>query len=313
MVVNPRGRARARGALDAARLALRRAGYRPELMFASRVRAATGALTARLNEPGLAAVVAVGGDGTVHHVVNALMVSGRDVPLGLLPVGTGNDFARVMGLSAARPAEAVARLVGALPDVCSTKTMPRRPGRRVDVGRVDSAAGPSYFVGVFSAGFDAVVNRRADRLRWVPAGQRYNVAVLVELVRFVPRRYRMTLDGRPSRPRRYLLAACANGQYIGSGMRIAPQADVADGRFDVLTVDQLAAHRWGMVARFLTVFPRVFAGTHLTVPGVRIQRARTVRLELASGAPILAHADGEPVAALPATVTVVPQALRLLL
>lgn len=306
LVVNPRVRAAAAEVIALAWRRLHDAGWEPELFVAPDIQGAARALTARLREPRVAAVVAVGGDGTAHHVVNALVNAHDDVgaraPLGLLPVGTGNDFARVFGLTSTRSDDAIAALVSALPD----------GGRWVDLGRVASAAGTRHFVGVFSAGFDAVVNCRADRLRWVPAGQRYNLAVLVELARFRPRRYQLELEGQAARPQRYLLAACANGQYIGSGMRLAPGAQVEDGVFDVVTVDALAAHRPGMVARFLTLFPRVFAGTHLGTRGVEVRRARTVRIALADGAPFVAYADGEPVADLPATVTVVPDAVRVL-
>jgi diacylglycerol kinase (ATP) len=129
---------------------------------------------------------------------------------------------------------------------------------------------------------------------------RYNLAVLRELPVFRPIPYAVELDGRRIETRA-MLVAVANTTSFGGGMRVCPDADVADGYFDVMIVHALS------VAAFLRVFPKVYAGTHTTHPAVEIHRARRVRLE-ASG--IHSQADGESFAELPIDAEVVPGALR---
>ena len=235
---------------------------------------------------GVDTVVVVGGDGMVHLGVN--VCAGGSARLAVVAAGTGNDFARNLRLPI-RDAESSVALLA------SGRT------REVDLGRVShGVAGERWFGGVLGAGFDAVVNERARRMRW-PRGQlRYNLAVLRELPVFRPIPYAVELDGRRVETRA-MLVAVANTTSFGGGMRVCPDADVADGLFDVMIVHALS------VPAFLTVFPKVYSGTHTTHPAVEIQRARRVRLE-ASG--IHSQADGEAFAQLPIDAEVVPGALR---
>ena len=235
---------------------------------------------------GVDTVVVVGGDGMVHLGVN--VCAGGSARLAVVAAGTGNDFARNLRLPI-RDAESSVALLA------SGRT------REVDLGRVShGVAGERWFGGVLGAGFDAVVNERARRMRW-PRGQlRYDLAVLRELPVFRPIPYAVELDGRRVETRA-MLVAVANTTSFGGGMRVCPDADVADGLFDVMIVHALS------VPAFLTVFPKVYSGTHTTHPAVEIQRARRVRLE-ASG--IHSQADGEAFAQLPIDAEVVPGALR---
>ncbi|MFJ4228209.1 diacylglycerol/lipid kinase family protein [Paenarthrobacter nicotinovorans] len=236
------------------------------------------------------ALVVAGGDGMVHLGVNAL--AGLDVPLGIIPTGTGNDVARLLGLPLNRPAEACHRILDAL----------HAGGRRIDVGRVRAGGRITYFAGVLSAGFDAAVNERANSWRWPRGKSRYNLAMLRELGSFRRTEYRVVADD-VRWTQRALLISVANGQSIGGGMRITPDALPDDGWLDLFVVKPLSR------LRFLSIFPKVFAGKQTGRPEVEIRRVRTVRLE-AEG--VVAYADGERIAPLPLDVDVLPQALRVL-
>ena len=235
---------------------------------------------------GVDTVVVVGGDGMVHLGVN--LCAGTSSRLAVVAAGTGNDFARNLGLPIRDACAAVALLT-------EGRT------RDIDLGRVShGVAGEKWFGGVLGAGFDAVVNARAQRMTWPRGQMRYNLAVLRELPVFRPIPYAVELDGHRLETRA-MLVAVANTTSFGGGMRVCPDADVTDGLFDVLIVHALS------IPSFLRVFPKVYSGTHTTHPAVEIFRARRVRLE-ASG--IHSQADGETFADLPIDAEVVPGALH---
>ena len=243
------------------------------------------------------ALVVVGGDGMVSLGVNLL--AHTKVPLGIIPSGTGNDMARGLGIPVGNTEAAIEALVDAL----------ARPARAIDAGRIrhlDSETGEAtttWFASVLSAGFDAIVNERANRLRHPRGKSRYLVALVIELARLRPIRYRLVLDGVETVTDAALIAV-GNNQSIGGGMRVTPNAVVDDGLFDVLVVTPLSR------IAFMRVFPRVFAGTHLTDPRVTVHRAKHVRIEADN---VAAYADGERVALLPVDVEIVPGALRVLM
>ena len=237
-------------------------------------------------EAGVDTLVVVGGDGMVHLGVN--LCATTPTRLAVVAAGTGNDFARNLGLPIRDPARAV--------ELLSTGS-----SRQIDLGRVShDAEGETWFGGVLGAGFDAVVNARAQRMTWPRGQMRYNLAILRELPVFRPIPYVVELDGQRQETRA-MLVAVANTTSFGGGMRVCPDADFADGLFDVMIVHELS------VLAFLRVFPKVFSGTHVTHPAVEMHRAKRVRLE-ANG--IQSQADGECFAELPLDVEVVPAALR---
>lgn len=244
---------------------------------------------------GVDALVVVGGDGMVHLGVNALAGSGAafgETPLGIIPSGTGNDMARALGLPRHDIPAAAARVLAALP----------AGGRLIDAGRVSSAGKTHWFAGVVSAGFDAAVNERANNWRR-PRGQaRYNLAMLRELATFRAIDYTVTADGERWQQGAMLISV-ANGQSIGGGMKVAPDAVLDDGYLDLFIVRPLSR------AGFLAVFPKVFSGRHVAHPAVELRRVRRVELE-ARG--VVAYADGERIGPLPLTIDVVPGALRVL-
>jgi diacylglycerol kinase (ATP) len=237
-------------------------------------------------EAGVETLVVVGGDGMVHLGVN--LCATTPTRLAVVAAGTGNDFARNLGLPVRNAARAV--------ELISTGTT-----RQIDLGRVShGSAGEKWFGGVLGAGFDAVVNARAQAMTWPRGQMRYNLAILRELPVFRPIPYVVEVDGHRIETRA-MLVTVANTTSFGGGMRVCPDADVADGLLDVMIVHELS------VPAFLRVFPKVYSGTHITHPAVELHRGRRIRLE-AEG--IHSQADGESFADLPIDAEVVPGALR---
>jgi len=243
-----------------------------------------------ITAPERAALVVVGGDGMVSLGVNAVAETG--VPLGVVPVGTGNDTARSIGMPIGDPAGAARRIVAAL----ETKAA------MFDAAKVTHGPHTTWLFGAVSAGFDAAVNERANFMSWPNSERKYTLAVMRELLTFRAPHYRLVVDGE-ERAFSAMLVSVANHGSIGGGMRIAPDARMDDGLLDLFIVDRMPR------LRFLRVFPKVFRGEHTELPEVHLERVRCVRIE-APG--IVAYADGERVGPLPVEVSVVPGAVRLL-
>ncbi|HEX7745437.1 MAG TPA: diacylglycerol kinase family protein [Micromonosporaceae bacterium] len=240
---------------------------------------------------GAGTLVTVGGDGTVHLALQA--VAGTDVALGPLPAGTGNDFAVAAGL----PADSLAAADAIAAAVLAGRSYP------IDLALLTAPDGTRRWYGaVLAAGFDAVVNERANRMRWPRGPRRYDVAIVAELARLRPRRYTLRLDGTPHEVDAVLVAVGNSASY-GGGMRICPDADPTDGLLDVLVGGRFTRRE------LMRIKPRVYTGTHITHPLVHTYRARTVELD-ADG--IVAYVDGERAIGLPVTVTAVPGAVRVL-
>jgi diacylglycerol kinase (ATP) len=230
----------------------------------------------------------VGGDGMISIALQVL--AGTDVPLGIVPAGSGNDHARAYGIPRRSPEKAA----DVIADGHATT---------VDVGRIVAADGETcYFGTVMAAGFDSLVNDRANRMRWPHGRIRYNLAAIAELVSLRPVPFHVEVDDDLFN-QDLLLVAIGNGPTYGGGMRICPEADAADGLLDVTVVRAMPRLR---VLRF---FPSVYTGTLVRHHEVEMYRATSVRLD-APG--IRAYADGELVGPLPVEVTVVPRALRIL-
>jgi diacylglycerol kinase (ATP) len=233
-------------------------------------------------------IVVAGGDGMVHLGTN--LCAGTGVPLGVIAAGTGNDIARELGLPVRDAAKSVERILSG-------------GTRVVDVVRHTTATGEEkWFLGVLAAGFDAVVNERANQLTWPKGPMRYNLAILRELPVFRAIPYGLVLDGQRI-DTEAMLVAVGNGPAYGGGMRVTPDASFDDGLLDVLILGKISTFE------FLRVFPKVFKGNHVSHPAVQILQARSVRLE-ASG--IVSYADGERFAPLPMAMEVVPGALTVL-
>ncbi|WP_110183433.1 diacylglycerol kinase [Nocardioides solisilvae] len=241
----------------------------------------TTELAVRAVRDGVDGVVVCGGDGMVNLALQA--VGGTDVPLGIVPTGTGNDVARYFDLPRRDPVAAADRVV-------ANRT------RTVDLAR----AGGRFFLTVLAAGFDAVVNERANAMRWPRGQMRYNLATLAELRTFEPLPYRLELDGA-ARRLDAMLVAVGNGPSFGGGLRITEGALLDDGLLDVVMIRPMS--RAGLVR----TYPRLFTGSHVTHPQYEHHRVRKVTIA-APG--IVAYADGERFAPLPLTIECVPAALK---
>ncbi|BCI54011.1 diacylglycerol kinase [Mycolicibacterium litorale] len=238
---------------------------------------------------GTDALVVVGGDGVISLALQAL--ANGDVPLGIVPAGTGNDHAREYRLPTGGP-EAAADVVAD----GHTET--------VDLGRIDDAAGGhKYFGTVMAAGFDSLVSDRTNRMRWPHGRMRYNVAMVAELskLRLLP--FRLRFDGGEEVRTALTLAAFGNTRSYGGGMLICPGADHADGLLDVTMVHSASR------SRLIRLFPTVFKGTHVDLDDVTTARARVVEVDCPG---INAYADGDFACPLPVTVSAVPAALKIL-
>ncbi|MEU9468709.1 diacylglycerol kinase [Streptomyces avermitilis] len=286
LFVNPTaGRGRGAHAAQPAASALRAAGFSVRTILGENAEDAL----ARAREAvagGTGALVAVGGDGMAHLALQA--VGGTRTPLGLVAVGTGNDFARALGLPVRDPAAAGRVIAEGLKGVRL---------RDVDLGRVDG----TWFGTVLASGFDSRVNDRGNRMRWPTGRFKYDLAMLAELAAFTPVPYRMTLDDGEVREIEATLVAVGNGSSYGGGMRICADAELDDGLFDITVVGDCSR------TTLLKVFPKVYKGTHLSHPKVTVHRAAKVEL-VAQG--ITGYADGEPLGPLPLTAECVPAAAR---
>ncbi|MFJ6820915.1 diacylglycerol kinase [Streptomyces niveus] len=288
LFVNPTaGRGRGARAAQPAARALRDAGYSVRTVLGSdaddALRRAREAVAA-----GTGALIAVGGDGLVSLALRA--VTGTDTPLGVVAVGTGNDFGRALGLPVRDPA-AAGRIAA---DALKNHTI-----RKLDLGRV----GGRWFGTVLASGFDSRVNDRGNRMRWPTGRFKYDLAMVAELAAFRPVPYRVTLDDGAEREIEATLVAVGNGPSYGGGMRICADAVMDDGLFDVTVVGECSR------ATLLKVFPRVYRGTHLSHPVVTVHR--TSKITLAAPG-LTGYADGEPLGPLPLTAQCVPGAVRVL-
>jgi diacylglycerol kinase (ATP) len=222
---------------------------------------------------GVRRVVAAGGDGTVHEVVNGLLTASATAPsLGLIPIGTGNDFVKMMPGSESRD-QAFATLAH---------------GREapVDIGTATWDGSSEHFVNAMGTGIDVEVVRQMRRSGWMPGKLIYLGALLRALVRYRPMPIRIVVDGVESGGRIMILAVC-NGPSIGGAFRICPDARPDDGMLDACLVRELPLHR------IVRVLPRVIRGTHAGQPGVSMHRGTRILLSPDGGGPLPFQLDGE--------------------
>ena len=214
-------------------------------------------------------VISVGGDGLAHLVLQ--LVVPRKIAFAPMPAGTGNDIVRTLGWS--------------LDDITSyLDRVTQESAQPIDLGNVDS----EWFAAILSTGFDSVVNERANSLSWPKGPQRYNVAIAMELPRFQPLRYEIELDTEKISTEAMLIAI-GNGRSYGGGMYVCPQAQLNDGLFDVMILEPVSK------VEFLKVFPKVYSGSHISHPKVKMMRSSKVKLT----AKAIAYADGERIGPAP--------------
>lgn len=234
------------------------------------------------------ALLVMGGDGMMSLGVNAC--ADTDVPLGLIPAGTGNDMCRGLGIRVFNPVQAAHWVI-------SGRT------RRVDTLRVEgdlTGGAEARSVGtVVSTGYAAMVNRRGNQLKLPVRRLRYAAAAVAELARFEPLTYRLTIDGR-QRVISAMLVAIANAPFFGGGMKISPTADIADGRINLTIVHPVSRNT------LVRLLPSMFSGKFVADPAVECLTASEVMVD---GPGIYGMGDGEELGAVPLRVSVAEASL----
>jgi YegS/Rv2252/BmrU family lipid kinase len=227
--------------------------------------------------------VVMGGDGLVGAVGGAM--AGAETPLGIIPGGRGNDLVRVLGIPT-EPEAAIATVLDG-------------EARRIDVGEANG----ERFLGIASCGFDSDANRIANQTRFLRGNLVYAYAALRALAGWKSARFHIVAGSERRRVTGWSVIV-ANSKAYGGGMFIAPDAELDDGRFDVVSIGETGK------LNFLRNLPKVFKGTHIDNDEVTVFRA--ARLELSASRPFAVYADGEHLTDLPATLRVLPRALSVL-
>ena len=228
-------------------------------------------------------VAALGGDGLLRPLAGTL--KGRESALALIPCGRGNDLARVLGV----PSDAAE----------AARTAVEGHERLLDVADVDGTA----FMGIASFGFDSDANRVANEAKLIKGNAVYLYAALRALVTWKPARFTVTVDGERREITGFTVAV-GNSKAYGGGMFVLPQAELDDGQLDVMLYTEASK------LAFLREFPKVFRGAHVGSPSVEFLRGE--RVEVASDRPFVIYADGDPIGATPATISVEPRCLRVI-
>ncbi len=237
---------------------------------------------------GAETIIAVGGDGTCARVADAILKSGASCQLGVVPTGTGNDFAKVLG-------------VGTLPVSAIAQLVKHGVSTRIDVGRVDG----DYFVNSCGFGFGPSVLGASNRVRFLKGNAVYIYSALAQL--FTYRGFSVSADSSSdSDARKMLMLTVSNGGFLGGAFRIAPHASVLDGELDVSFFGDSS-----LIGR-VRIFAGAFRGTHLGLPSVKTASARAMTLRFS--APPMMEVDGELRQAPSSTVKIecVPRALNVI-
>lgn len=282
LLVNPSaGAGRARELLPAAEAALRSRGLEYRCVMTRSLEHGCGEALAAAASGEVVAVMS--GDGLIGQIGGVL--AGGEGTLAVIPGGRGNDLARVLGIP-----DEIEAAVGVLADGAV---------RRIDVGEVNKRR----FLCIASCGFDSDANRIANEAKWVKGRLVYAYAALRALAAWKPAEFRLTLDGEARSFRGYSVAV-ANSRAYGGGMFIAPEAELDDGLFDIVTT--------GVVGklRFLASLPKVFEGKHVEEEQVDVARAAEVVIE--ADRPFAVYGDGDHITDLPARLRILPAALRVL-
>lgn len=235
--------------------------------------------TKTLQEREVSGVIAFGGDGFIHEIIQHIAES--NVALGVIPCGTGNDFARTLNVQQLPLDDQIALILNTAP-------------QPHDLGRI----GERWFAAILSSGFDAVVNERANEMVWPKGRMKYNLAMLEKLMRLKSHPFEVVLDGKAHHFDATLVTV-ANGSSYGGGMQVCPDASTHDGLFDVMVLKAVGR------LELLRVFPRVYKGTHISHPAVSVYRCREISVDGEGSA----YADGEKVSLLPYLATTIPDAL----
>jgi len=268
-----------------------RSHFGPFRVLFTKQRGDAAALAGGAAREGAKLIIACGGDGTISEVANGILTAGKDVELGILPSGTGGDFRRTLEIPS--QTRAAARIL--------------RNGRtvRIDVGRIsftdhDGNEAMRYFLGVASCGMSTKVIERVKTDR-----TSFAAALLQTALHTAPTRLVVQLDDSHERHLVVANLCVANARYFGGGMKIAPNAKLTDGKFDIVGIGDLST------LKIFTSAPRVYTGSHLSMPEVSHALARKITVRAADrAAEVALEIDGELPGKLPATFQIIPAALR---
>jgi len=299
VIVNPRSRNGVTGRRWKVLQARLRAALGPFDVEHTRAPRDAGRIAREGVRAGVERVIVAGGDGTVNEVVSGLLAAelGGYAELGVLPLGTGGDFARSL--------EIPRGLDGAIEVLAAGKA------RQIDAGRISyldaaSRSASAYFVNVASLGIsgliDQLVNRATKRFG---GGVSFLIGTIKAIARHRSEHVTLRVDGEVVHDGPLVLAAAANGRYFGGGMYISPEARLDDGLFDVVLISDLSKRK------LLSKLPLIYSGKHLDDPVCRFLRGRVIEAEAPPGA-VLLDIDGEALGALPARMDVVPNALSVI-
>ncbi|WP_327636756.1 YegS/Rv2252/BmrU family lipid kinase [Kribbella sp. NBC_00482] len=280
LVVNPTsGRGRGARIAPAVRERLAAAGLTVDV-HTTTCAEDVGRIAAEVVASGADAVALIGGDGTIH--LGAQVLANTGMPFGVIPAGTGNDFARGLGVPLKDPAAAADLVVAG-----RTRT-------------IDLAVAKDEFITtVVAGGFDSLVNKRANAMSWPKGNARYTVATFIELRTFKPLEYVVTVDDEVIETKA-MLVAVGTGPTYGGGLQICAGAELDDGQLDVTIIQPVSR------LTLLQMFPKLSKGTHVGHPAVRTLRGTSVRIESPG---ITAYGDGEVLGPLPVDIGIAPGAL----
>jgi diacylglycerol kinase (ATP) len=244
-------------------------------------------------------IVAVGGDGTINECVNGMMFAGNrsKMPLfGIIPLGSGSDFIRTIGI----PREPMA----------AAHHLRKMNKKRIDVGQVrySNLSGEKvqrFFVNVADVGLGGMVVKHAARApRMFGRRPNYLWGMISGLIKYRAQNVALRSDGHASKSIRVRNVVFANGKYFGRGFKVAPNAEIDDGIFDVISLGDFST------AESIWHLPKMYSGTHL---GLRkVEGFRTASVEIDSNEQVLLELDGELAGTLPASFEVVPGALEII-
>ncbi|WP_242281021.1 diacylglycerol kinase family protein [Bacillus cereus group sp. BfR-BA-01347] len=256
--------------------------------FTEQSKHATSLVQELINKKKATVIVAVGGDGTIHEVVNGLV--GTNIPLGIIPAGSGNDFSRGLGIPL-KPNKALERILKEKPKI-------------VDIGYVNS----TYFCTVAGIGFDGEVAQTTNvsihkkLLNFIRMGQiSYIISAVKVLFHYKPMDISLVIDKKLYKIPNVWLIAVANLPFYGGGLVICPEAESNDGLFDICIVQGMS--KW----EFLRIFPLVFKGNHTSSPSIKIIKGK--ELDIYSATPLLVHGDGEMIDQTPVRIKIEQSAL----
>lgn len=260
-------------------------------------------LAKKAAEEGREFIVACGGDGTINEVANGIMQSGKDAELGILPMGTGGDFRRTLEIPSTirRASEALKNGVT----------------KRIDVGKVtyvnhENQTEERYFLNIASVGIGASIIERVKttgNLSWLSFNSlrgkaSFAYSTLAEIMNLNAKTIRVKFDNEPVKALQTIVFCVANARYFGGGMKIAPEAVIDDGLFEVINIGDIGAGKIMLNAQ------KLYAGTHLSLDEVKNTTAKRIEISAFGSEEIHLETDGELPGKLPAVFEILPSALR---